>query len=263
MLTFIEKNIIHVLLVLSAVTMSADRLMNKYRAVDSSGFVACVIITMFAIKLLRASFCEPSKQYTLYLLAFLFHTFDARLVDPAHAETILFDLFLLSTLLPKFGDLIDKLEFIYIYTAPWQLPWGSAFHAFAQPLAAPHTSLLVLQAVISALVGAPLMPLMGSALFLLSYIRPVKFWEKNYNTKRVDNSNTRLQAQFDATTPDSENLNAIFYEHLASVLQQSLCGDLALGRWGKISIFSFFLAVCHCVIICSNFFIAFIIFKSK
>lgn len=77
------------------------------------------------------------------------------------------------------------------------------------------------------------MPLMGSALFLLSYIRPVKFWEKNYNTKRVDNSNTRLQAQFDATTPDNENLNAIFYEHLASVLQQSLCGDLALGRWGK------------------------------
>lgn len=228
--------------------MSSDHIMSKYRSVDSSGFVSCLIITTFALKLLRSSFCEPSKQYALYLLAYLFHKFDARLVGNVSgangsnlSETILFDLFIISVLLPKLIDLIDKLEFIYIYTAPWQLPWGSAFHAFAQPLAAPHTSLLVVQAVVSALIGAPLMPLMGSAIFLSSYIRPVKFWEKNYNTKRVDNSNTRLQSQFDATTPDSENLNAIFYEHLASVLQQSLCGDLALGRWGNVHGGDFFI----------------------
>ena len=234
-LTFAEKNILNVLLILSATTLSSDKLLTKYILVDQYGFVSCLMITVFALKLLRNSFCEPSKQYYLYLLAYLFNKFDAS-TKLENNETILFNLFIISIFLPKFIDFLHKIEFIYVYTAPWQLPWGSAFHAFAQPLSAPHTSLLLLQTVISTLIGAPLMPLMGSALFLLSYIRPVKFWEKNYNTKRVDNSNTRLQSQFDTTSPDSENLNAIFYEHLASVLQQSLCGDLALGRWGIFNI---------------------------
>ncbi|KAG8545655.1 hypothetical protein GDO81_020549, partial [Engystomops pustulosus] len=34
---------------------------------------------------------------------------------------------------------------------------------------------------------------------------------------------------------DNDNLNSIFYEHLARSLQHSLCGDLALGRWGNYS----------------------------
>lgn len=85
------------------------------------------------------------------------------------------------------------------------------------------------------------MPLMGSAIFLMSYMRPVKFWEKNYRTKRMDNSNTRLHTQFEATTADSENLNGIFYEHLTSVLQDSLAGDLMLGRWGNVSHGDFFI----------------------
>ena len=98
----------------------------------------------------------------MYLIAYLFNKFDStsvRLV--VSSETILFELFVVSVLLSKFVDLLQKLEFIYVYTAPWQLPWGSAFHAFAQPLAASHTSLLLLQAVVSSLIGAPLMPLMG------------------------------------------------------------------------------------------------------
>lgn len=40
---------------------------------------------------------------------------------------------------------------------------------------------------------------------------------------------------------DSENLNAIFYEHLTSVLEKSLCGDLTLGRWGEYERGDFFL----------------------
>ena len=34
---------------------------------------------------------------------------------------------------------------------------------------------------------------------------------------------------------DDNNLNSIFYEHLTRSLQQSLCGDLLLGRWGNFS----------------------------
>lgn len=32
---------------------------------------------------------------------------------------------------------------------------------------------------------------------------------------------------------DDNNLNSIFYEHLTRSLQESLCGDLILGRWGN------------------------------
>ena len=62
---------------------------------------------------------------------------------------------------------------------------------------------------------------------------------------------------------DSENLNAIFYEHLTSVLKTSLCGDLLLGRWGQYERGDFFLlssdylnCLVH-VIECGNGFVTF------
>ena len=63
--------------------------------------------------------------------------------------------------------------------------------AFAQPFIVPHSAMLFLQAAISSIFSTPLNPLLGSAIFVTSYVRPVKFWERDYNTKRVDHSNTR------------------------------------------------------------------------
>uniref|UniRef100_A0A914RT87 Pecanex-like protein n=1 Tax=Parascaris equorum TaxID=6256 RepID=A0A914RT87_PAREQ len=110
--------------------------------------------------------------------------------------------------------------------------WGSAFHAFAQPFSVPHTALVCAQTLVSSIVSAPLNPFLGSSFFLTSYVRPVKFWEKDYNTRRVDHSNTRLISQIDrGPMMDDSNLNAVFYEHLTRSLQSSLAGDLLLGRW--------------------------------
>lgn len=120
-----------------------------------------------------------------------------------------------------------------IYIVPWQISWGSAFHAFAQPFSIPHTGLILAQAILSSLISAPLNPFLGSSFFIMSYVRPLRFWEKNYNTKRVDNSNLRLVSQLDkGPMIDDSSLNSIFYEHLTRSLQKSLAGDLALGRWG-------------------------------
>jgi hypothetical protein len=90
----------------------------------------------------------------------------------------------------------------------------------------------MVQCLVSALLNSPLMPLLGSAAFISSYPRPIKFWEKNYNTKRIDNTNVQLQAQINEfhCGLDDNNLNAIFYEHLTRVLQTSLCGEIQLGR---------------------------------
>lgn len=238
MLTFLEKNILNVLLIISVLTNSSDSLLNKFESVDQSGLLACVFITILSMKLLRCNYTEPQRQYKIFLITFLFVKFDSFYFE--HQESLLVNMFLIGFLIAKLEDFVEKIKFVYVYTAPWQLPWGSAFHAFAQPLATPHTSLLFFQAVISTIFSTPLMPVMGSAIFLISYMRPVKFWEKNYNTKRLDNANTRLQSQFDQTTPDNENLNSIFYEHLSSVLQKSLCGDLMLGRWGQVNYGDFF-----------------------
>ena len=124
-----------------------------------------------------------------------------------------------------------QVQFVVTYIAPWQITWGSAFHAFAQPFSVPHSAMLFLQAAISAALSTPLNPFLGSAIFLASYVRPVKFWERDYNTRRVDHSNTRLSSHLERNLgADDNNLNSIFYEHLTRSLQHSLCGDLILGK---------------------------------
>lgn len=52
----------------------------------------------------------------------------------------------------------------------------------------------------------------------------------------MDHTNTRLSTHLERNPgADDNNLNSIFYEHLARSLQHSLCGDLMLGRWGNVS----------------------------
>lgn len=117
--------------------------------------------------------------------------------------------------------------------------------------------MLLVQIFVSSVLSSPLQPILGSAIFFASYVRPIKFWERDYklvlmnilmkfvlmklqfvrSTKRVDHSNTRLASQIDKAQigSDDNNLNSIFYEHLTRSLQHSLYGDLVLGRWGDVT----------------------------
>uniref|UniRef100_A0A8C9WBE6 Pecanex-like protein n=1 Tax=Scleropages formosus TaxID=113540 RepID=A0A8C9WBE6_SCLFO len=190
------------------------------------------LMTVAGMKLLRSAFCNPSFQFVTLAFTIIFFEFDCSRAS----ETFLLDFFLMSIVFHKLWDLLHKLHFIMVYIAPWQIAWGSAFHAFAQPFAVPHSAMLLLQTLITTVFYAPLSPFLGSAIFVTSYPRPVKFWERNYNTKRIDNSNSRLVSQVDKDTGgDDNNLNSIFYEYLTRSLQRSLCGDLMLGRWGNYS----------------------------
>jgi hypothetical protein len=40
--------------------------------------------------------------------------------------------------------------------------------------------MLFVQALLSGLFSTPLNPLLGSAVFIMSYARPLKFWERDY-----------------------------------------------------------------------------------
>ncbi|KAM7403555.1 hypothetical protein PAMA_004150 [Pampus argenteus] len=228
-LLFVEKNVLYPLVILNELSGSARELASP-KKLDTE--VGALMITVAGLKLLRSSYSSPTYQYVTILFTILFFTFDYRHLS----ETLLLDLFLMSIVFSKMWELFYKLHFVYTYIAPWQITWGSAFHAFAQPFAVPHSAMLFVQAVVSAIFSTPLNPFLGSAIFITSYVRPVKFWERDYNTKRVDHSNTRLASQLDRNPgSDDNNLNSIFYEHLTRSLQHSLCGDLLLGRWGNFS----------------------------
>ncbi|XP_075388110.1 pecanex-like protein 1 isoform X3 [Tenrec ecaudatus] len=228
-LLFVEKNIIYPLIVLNELSSSAETIASP-KNLDTE--LGALMITIAGLKLLRSSFSSPTYQYVTVVFTVLFFTFDCA----AFSETMLLDLFFMSILFNKLWELLYKLQFVYTYIAPWQITWGSAFHAFAQPFAVPHSAMLFVQAAVSAFFSTPLSPFLGSAIFITSYVRPVKFWERDYNTKRVDHSNTRLASQLDRNPgSDDNNLNSIFYEHLTRSLQHSLCGDLLLGRWGNYS----------------------------
>ncbi|XP_016090792.1 pecanex-like protein 1 [Sinocyclocheilus grahami] len=229
-LLFVEKNILYPLIVLNEMSGSAQELASP-RKLNTE--VGALVITIAGLKLLRSSFSSPTYQYVTVLFTVLFFTFDYR----QFSETLLLDLFVMSIVFSKLWELFYKLKFVYTYIAPWQITWGSAFHAFAQPFAVPHSAMLFVQAIVSAVFSTPLNPFLGSAIFISSYVRPVRFWEREYNTKRVDHSNTRLASQLDRNPgSDDNNLNSIFYEHLTRSLQHSLCGDLQLGRWGNYGI---------------------------
>uniref|UniRef100_A0A672PEC4 Pecanex-like protein n=1 Tax=Sinocyclocheilus grahami TaxID=75366 RepID=A0A672PEC4_SINGR len=234
----VEKYFIYPAVVLNSLTTEAHTVSqnpDKPGAYDIFYLVLhgrALFISVAGMKLLRTSFGVPSQQYVTLCFTALFFQFDY----PRFSQTFLLDYYCMSILFSKLWDLLYKLRFVLTYIAPWQITWGSAFHAFAQPFAVPHSAMLFVQAVFSALFSTPLNPVLGSAVFVTSYTRPVKFWERDYNTKRVDHSNTRLATQLDRNPgADDNNLNSIFYEHLTRSLQHSLCGDLLLGRWGNYS----------------------------
>ncbi|XP_053700962.1 pecanex-like protein 1 [Synchiropus splendidus] len=227
-LLLLEKNVLYPLVVLNELSRGAETLAGPRKLDREWG---ALVMTVAALKLLRSSFSSPTFQYVTFLFTVLFFSFDCRHLS----ETLLLDLFVMSVVFSKLWELLYKLHFVYTYIAPWQITWGSAFHAFAQPFAVPHSAMLLVQALVSAVFSTPLNPFLGSAIFITSYVRPVKFWERDYNTKRVDHSNTRLASQLDRNPgSDDNNLNSIFYEHLTRSLQRSLCGDLLLGRWGNV-----------------------------
>ncbi|KAL5009342.1 hypothetical protein ScPMuIL_014923 [Solemya velum] len=170
-LRFFERNVLYPVVFLCALTSSAPPIVCKF------GYHAGpLVVIICGMKILRFSFCCTQKQYLVLTFTLFFFKFDYRWAS----ETFLIDYFFISILLCKFMDLMLKMKFIITYIAPWQITWGSAFHAFAQPFSVPHSAMLFLQAAISAFFSTPLNSFLGSAIFITSYIRPVKFWEKDY-----------------------------------------------------------------------------------
>ncbi|CAD6194804.1 unnamed protein product [Caenorhabditis auriculariae] len=224
----IERNIVYPLMVASIMTESGGKI--PY---------AWIVVPLISMRILRGGYTQPQMIYVPLAFSTIASLFDWHFGLPFHLFTDIpsWNLmpplaFLLILVYPKFVEFYLKINFVMAYVAPWQISWGSAFHAFAQPFSLPHSALIGIQTVASSIFSAPLNPFLGSSFFTTSYVRPVKFWERDYNTKRADASNMRLSSQLDrGPMLDDSNLNAVFYEHLTRSLQKSLAGDIAMGRW--------------------------------
>ncbi|KAK0163469.1 hypothetical protein PV327_007144 [Microctonus hyperodae] len=223
---FLERNILYPIVFLGALTECSSKIVEKF-----GENIGTLIIVVCGLKSLRSAYSDPSSRYLVLIFSVLFFKIDYKDLS----ETFLIDYFITGIAFAKIYELLLKIRFVVTYIAPWQVTWGSAFHAFAQPFSVPHSAMLFLQATISAILSTPLNPLLGSAIFICSYVRPIKFWERDYKTRRVDHSNTRMSAHLERNLgADDNNLNSIFYEQLTRSLQHSLYGDLALGRWGSV-----------------------------
>ncbi|XP_040320922.1 pecanex-like protein 2 isoform X4 [Herpailurus yagouaroundi] len=200
-----EKYILYPAIILNALTIDAFSISN-YRRLGTHWDIFLMIVA--GMKLLRTSFCNPAHQFIHVSFTAIFFHFDYKDLS----ESFLLDFFMVSIVFSKLEDLLHKLQFVMTYVAPWQMAWGSSFHVFAQLFAVPHSAMLLFQTMATSIFSTPLSPFLGSVIFITSYVRPVRFWEKNYNTRRVDNSNTRLVVQIEK---DPDYLNA--FVHLIEI----------------------------------------------
>ena len=121
------------------------------------------IITICGLKMMRSGYSRSSQQFVIVSFTVLLFEYDYPCTAPHHSqfcsESFPLDYFFVSIFLVKVGnglekinfaifslslsqfhELILKVKFALVYIVPWQIPWGSAFHAFAQPLSVPRTS---------------------------------------------------------------------------------------------------------------------------
>lgn len=156
------------LLVVSLMSSSASSVTMMYHQRATTTFWPLALLTLCAFRVMRGGYAQPQQMYvplafTLMLSALgVIGDSDGRREDNLAFLTPLTTLYLLVAIWPKVQEFVLKLNFILVYIAPWQISWGSAFHAFAQPFSVPHTGVICAQATISSILSAPLNPFLGT-----------------------------------------------------------------------------------------------------
>ncbi|CAH8525186.1 unnamed protein product [Heterobilharzia americana] len=226
---WLERNLLLPAVTMLTVTHSFTSIVTKFGPLLST-----FIIIVTSMKMLRNGFCCAKQTYLSLFLTDLLFSFD--FCDLKEAFPI--NYFFVSLLVSKFIELFRKLHFIYVYLAPFNIIWGSVAHAVVQLGSIPHSVFMFANCIFSTLLSAPLEPLMASAIFITSYVRPISFWETNHRTQRIETTNMPIAAQLKGISKHqvSGNLDGIFYEHLTRKLQRILAGDLQLGRLGGLYI---------------------------
>ena len=136
-LSIVERHVLLPVFFLDVMTRDSPILVAKFGLP-----IGVLLAVVCGKKGIRASMTNPSSQYLIITFAKLL--FGKDLASTGFSETFLVDYFIVSVLLAKTTELFLKIQFIITYIAPWQITWGSAFHAFAQPFSVRiHTILII------------------------------------------------------------------------------------------------------------------------
>lgn len=127
-------------------------------------FWPILLMALCGFRIARGGYAQPQLLYTPLAFTYLISVtgFISNFQPKLTKAPSFFILYVLVAVWPKVQEFLLKLNFIFVYIAPWQISWGSAFHAFAQPFSVPHSGLICAQAVISSLLSAPLNPFLGN-----------------------------------------------------------------------------------------------------
>jgi len=233
--SFLEHDLLYPLVVAYGIASDAHRVFDRF---GNTG--GAVVLALSTFKLLRAGYSDG----TLLWLSLAVAWFAGRNDLADLSEGILLDTFIVHMLLLKGEDFLRKLGFAFVYNAPGNYRAMSAFHALMYPLQVPHTAMLIFQALIASLFSAPLYPVAGSPLFLVSYLRPVKFFERRYTTTRLENKTDATIHNY-TVGATADNLNSLFYMECQSRLREQLATDVEGGTFGHVSAGDLFLLMCN------------------
>lgn len=195
---------------------------------------AAVILTVFAMKVLRKGFSNGALTWGSLLLSVTFFNYDTGGIS----EGLPLDMMITTVVVDKIQGLWLRLGFAFTYIMPWNtkdILEASTFVFY--PLQFPHTAMVVFQCMVATLVAAPVYPVMGSAIILVSYFRPIRFWERHFSTKRLDDTHTvsdpaTPRPRYDAGVT-AKNLDSSHYRVLREMLEQHLSSAFANGQWGS------------------------------
>jgi hypothetical protein len=242
----IEGDTIKILHLIILIIKKFQKILVVFLVISSFGdiiegrFSTLLLITICSIKILCNSFSlDSSKIYIAVFYNLLFTYID---LSYFHSQGFIINLSILIYFVYLFEHLKLKLHFILIFSVPL-VSYSSLTHILLHPLSIRHFGLFVFQLIISTIFFMPIYPFYGAPLWMLSYFRSLKYWEKDYKSKRLDLSNSKMIESLEVKNKmeDNTNLNTIFYEHLNVSLKNELIGLIEIGEMRSIQEGDFYL----------------------
>ncbi|CAL8074828.1 unnamed protein product [Calicophoron daubneyi] len=228
-LCWIERNLLIPALTISAGTLSMSNIVNKFHLP-----LAAIILLVTTMKMFRNGFAGASQTYMNVFISYLLFNFDfVRL-----SETYLVDYLVVSTIISKLIEVRRKISFVFVY---WRAlrSFGPTFgSAVVKRLAIFHYTASMGSILLSVILGCPLEPMYVDAFFVPSHLRPTKYWEGDSRSEHLASTNMVISRKRwkDHGQSIFQLGEVYFYEHLARSLQESLAGDIQLGRFGGLAI---------------------------
>lgn len=200
-----------------------------HSALLKHGAAPSLVLTLLAMhSLLQRVWSMPHNLVPVLALvaAQLVLSFDLRRLEP---EAPLLNTWIAAVVVERLCEFHLKLHFVAVYVLrSWIAPdIGPKFFAI------PHSMLFTVELIASCVLSVPLMPLAGMGVFVLSYARPIKYWEVAYKTKFRGAPTQRMDRL--GIDTDSENSNSVFYEHLLTGLRATVVGHVQAGRFGRVA----------------------------